>query len=242
MNQKVKEMSFAELDIQILELKAQMEVLVSEMEARKEQAIANYRLHLAQIEEDVKLLNEMGIDPDDVSPEVKGPEDEHAQDVGEIVIETKEPAVIVNKDMTHDTTHEITVNPPAAGDGEQGEVVEPNEKRRCNRLLTPIFKLWESLSPRETNPVTKENKKETSERKRMCKLLTPFYKLYTDAPIKKILKIGNKKHRDCYPDPDETRVSSVDGLCPTLTATHSDLFFWIGPGPEVRGDTSLSTA
>ena len=59
--------------------------------------------------------------------------------------------------------------------------------------------------------------------------MTPFYKLAGSELINKSLPMGNLKYRDSYPNPDESRIYSADGIAPTITAMHSDLHVWIGP-------------
>ena len=204
MKAQIKEMSFAELN-------AIMNVIATEIENRKEQAVSNYKQALAQ-------LAEMGIDP------------------STIILDT------TTEDSTYDTTYEtndeIVATAPAT-DEDNDSCVESEEPEPCtktcrNRLLKPFYRIWEELSDTKKKPTKKGKTKSTgtSKTKRLGnKLLTPFYKLFTDKPIKKQLRLGNLKHRKNYPDPEEARIVSADGISPTLTYTHSDFYVWIPPRP-----------
>ena len=219
MKAQIKEMSFAELN-------AMMEVIATEIENRKEQAVSNYKQALAQ-------LAEMGIDPNTIT------------------IDT------ATEDSTYDTTYEtndeIVATEPATDEDSdscaESEEPEPCTKTSRTRLLKPFYRIWEELSDTKKKPTKKANTKsagtskkhpakkditgeDTSKTKRLGnKLLTPFYKLFTDKPIKKQLRLGNLKFKKNYPDPEETRIVSADGISPTLTYTHSDFYIWIPPRP-----------
>ena len=69
----------------------------------------------------------------------------------------------------------------------------------------------------------------TNKSRKSTRLLTPFYKLAGSELINKSLPMGNLKYRDSYPNPDESRIYSADGIAPTITAMHSDLHIWVGP-------------
>ena len=198
MKANVKEMSFAELN-------AMMEVIATEIENRKEQAVSSYKQALAQ-------LAEMGIDPNTIT------------------IDT------ANNDSTNKAKDEIVATEPATDEDNdscaESEEPEGPAKTSRTRLLKPFYRIWEELSDTKKKSSKKGKTKSlgTSKKKRLGnKLLTPFYKLFTDKPIKKQLRLGNLKFKKNYPDPEETRIVSADGISPTLTYTHSDFYIWIPP-------------
>ena len=215
MKANVKEMSFAELN-------AMMNVIASEIENRKEQAVSNYKQALAQ-------LAEMGIDPNTIT------------------IDT------ATNDSTNKTNDEIVATEPATDEDNdscvESEEPEPCTKTSHTRLLKPFYRIWEELSDTKKKPTKKAKTKSTSKPKKHPakndatgedapntkrlgnKLLTPFYKLFTNKPIKKQLRLGNLKFKKNYPDPEETRIVSADGISPTLTYTHCDFYIWIPPRP-----------
>ena len=214
MKANVKEMSFAELN-------AMMNVIATEIENRKEQAVSNYKQALAQ-------LAEMGIDPNTITIDQT------------ITTESETEELTTTEDSTYDTTYEtndeIVATKPATDEdsdscAESGEP-EPCTKTCRNRLLKPFYRIWEELSDTKKKSSKKGKTKSagTPKTKRLGnKLLTPFYKLFTDKPIKKQLRLGNLKFKKNYPDPEETRIVSADGISPTLTYTHSDFYIWIPP-------------
>ena len=231
MKAQIKEMSFAELN-------AMMNVIATEIENRKEQAVFNYKQALVQ-------LAEMGIDPNTIT-------------IGQtITTESEAEELTATEDSTYDTTYEtndeIVATEPATDEdndscAESGEP-EPCTKTCRTRLLKPFYRIWEELSDSKKKPTKKAKtksagtpkkhpaKKDTTvddapKTKRMVnKLLTPFYKLFTDKPIKKQLRLGNLKYKKSYSDPESTRIVSADGISPTLTYTHSDFYIWIPPRP-----------
>ena len=214
MKANVKEMSFAELN-------AMMNVIATEIENRKEQAVSNYKQALAQ-------LAEMGIDPNTIT-------------IGQtITTESEAEELTTTEDSTYDTTYEtkdeIVATEPATDEDSdscaESEEPEKPAKTSRTRLLKPFYRIWEELSDTKKKPTKKGKTKSlgTSKTKRLGnKLLTPFYKLFTDKPIKKQLRLGNLKYKKNYPDPEETRIVSADGISPTLTYTHSDFYIWIPP-------------
>ena len=232
MKANVKEMSFAELN-------AMMEVIATEIENRKEQAVSNYKQALAQ-------LAEMGIDPNTITIDQM------------ITTESEAEELTTTEDSTYDTTYEtndeIVATEPATDEDSDtcAESGEPENTKPCtktcrNRLLKPFYRIWEELSDTKKKPTKKVKTKSVGTSKkhpakkdaivddvpktkrRVNKLLTPFYKLFTDKPIKKQLRLGNLKYKKNYPDPEEARIVSADGISPTLTATCSYLYIWIPP-------------
>ena len=231
MKANVKEMSFAELN-------AMMNVIATEIENRKEQAVSNYKQALAQ-------LAEMGIDPNTITIDQT------------ITTASEAEELTTTEDSTYDTTYEtkdeIVATEPAT-DEDNDSCAEADEPKPCTktsrtRLLKPFYKIWEELSDTKKKSSKKTKTKSTGKpkkhpakkdatvddapkKKRLGnKLLTPFYKLFTDKPIKKQLRLGNLKFKKNYPDPEETRIVSADGISPTLTYTHSDFYIWIPPRP-----------
>ena len=232
MKANVKEMSFAELN-------AMMNVIAAEIENRKEQAVSNYKQALAQ-------LAEMGIDPNTITIDQM------------ITTESEAEELTATEDSTYDTTYEtndeIVATEPATDEDSEtcAESEEPENTKPCtktcrNRLLKPFYRIGEELSdtkkksskkgktksagtPKKHPARTDATGEDAPKTKRMVnKLLTPFYKLFTDKPIKKQLRLGNLKHRKNYPDPEEARIVSADGISPTLTYTHCDFYIWIPP-------------
>ena len=231
MKASVKEMSFAELN-------AMMNVIATEIENRKEQAVSNYKQALAQ-------LAEMGIDPNTIIIDQT------------ITTASEAEELTTTEDSTYDTTYEtkdeIVATEPATDEDSdrcaESEEPEPRTKTCRNRLLKPFYRIWEELSDTKKKSSKKGKTKsagtpkkhparkdatvdDAPKTKRMVnKLLTPFYKLFTDKPIKKQLRLGNLKYKKNYPYPEETRIVSADGISPTLTYTHSDFYIWIPPRP-----------
>ena len=217
MKANVKEMSFAELN-------AMMEVIATEIENRKEQAVSNYKQALAQ-------LAEMGIDPNTITIDT-----------------TTEDSTY---DTTYETKDEIVAAEPATDEDSdtcaESEEPEPCTKTCRTRLLKPFYRILEELSDSKKKSSKKGKTKSTGKPKKHPakkdatgddapktkrlgnKLLTPFYTLFTDKPIKKQLRLGNLKFKKKYPDPEETLIVSADGISPTLTYTHSDFYIWIPP-------------
>ena len=222
MKTNVKEMSFAELN-------AMMGVIATEIENRKARAVSNYKQALAQ-------LAEVGIDP------------------ATITIELEKAELTTTNDSTCETNDEIVATEPATdedndacAESEEPEYTKPCTKTSRNRLLKPFYRIWEELSATKKKPTKKAKTKSTGKPKKfpakedmtgddapktkrlVNKLLTPFYQLFSDKPIKKQLRLGNLKYKKNYPDPEETRIVSADGISPTLTYTHSDFYIWIPP-------------
>ena len=229
MKANVKEMSFAELN-------AMMNAIATEIENRKEQAVSNYKQALAQ-------LAEMGIDPNTIT-------------IGQtITTESEAEDLTATEDSTYDTTYEtkdeiVATEPVTDEDNDayaESEEPEPCTKTSRTRLLKPFYRIWEDLSDTKKKSSKKGKTKsvgtskkhparkdatvdDAPKKKRLVnKLLTPFYELFTDKPIKKQLRLGNLKHRKNYPDPEEARIVSADGISPTLTYTHCDFYIWIPP-------------
>ena len=265
MNTTVKEMSFNELNTQIDELKKRIEELVSERETRKEEAINNWKRHMELVMEDTRILIEMGINPDtltfasvtdepetntiiEVEPE-KHKENKVFEELEVIeefeVMETPE----ISETSLGETETEVempssehTSEPSVISSVDEGEHYKDEDKP----LLTPYYKIWKIKTIKDKKFSRKKGTVDTNVNpytgKRMVsKLYMPFYKLFTDQPIRTALKLGNRKHKKSYPDPEETRVVSADGYSPTLTYTHSDFWIWVGPKYNEHGEIVSDT-
>lgn len=117
------------------------------------------------------------------------------------------------------------------------ETCTSSKRHKMTTLLAPFYELWAKIKPKKKKGNKKEEDAETIEetirnKPRNNNLITPFYELFTDSPIKKIVKIGNEKFRITYPDPEEGRIMSADGICCTLTRMHSDFLIYIPPRVE----------
>ena len=229
MNAQIKQMSFSELY-------AMMEVIASEIEHRKEQAVSDYKQALAQ-------LAEMGIDPATIAIDPTDSVENKEQPTLTAESETAEqvPTDDSMDDTTYETENEIVVAAPEPEE-ENDDCAASEETDSCSktgrfRLLKPFYKIWKELSARKEKPVKEDTTgADVPKQKRVVnKLLIPFYKLFTDKPIKQILRLGNLKCKESFKDPEMTRIASADGISPTLTATHSDFYIWIGPNPKTGG-------
>lgn len=251
MTSNISEKSFKELNTLMSEVNVQMEELNRKKEEisaaihkRKEQVKANFVLHsnqymeaYRQMMEDTREMIEMGIDPTSISA------DPVVDDiVGEpTVVPTKD--VVLEEDKAGHVSSELDV-PKEINEGETASVytfddidtsddtktAEEMEDVDCsdpttlkNGRYTPFFYLLKNRNGAfPKNGTANKIRKST-------RLLTPFYKLVGNGPINRSLPMGNLKYRDSYPNPDESRIYSADGIAPTITAMHSDLHVWIGP-------------
>lgn len=251
MTTNISEKSFKELNtlmsdvnVQMEELNRKKEEISAAIQKRKEQVKTNFVLHsnqymeaYRQMMEDTREMIEMGIDPTSISADP--------------VIDDKveEPTVVSTKDVVleddkagHvsselDVPEEINEEEPDANDvigdmdtscdtvdGEEMEDIDCSDPTPLkNGRYTPFFYLLNNRKGAfPKNGTTNKIRKST-------RLLTPFYKLVGNGPINRSLPMGNLKYRDSYPNPDESRIYSADGIAPTITAMHSDLHVWIGP-------------
>lgn len=258
MTSNITEKSFKELntlmsevDVQMEELNRKKEEISAAIQKRKEQVKANFVLHsnqyieaYRQMMEDTREMIEMGIDPTTISADP--------------VIEDKlkEPTVVPTKDVVleddkaghvssePDVLEEVNKEESAAKDviidmdtscdtvdGDEMEDVDCSDPTTLkNGRYTPFFYLLNNRSGAfPKNGTTNKIRKST-------RLLTPFYKLVRNEPINRSLPMGNLKYRDSYPNPDESRIYSADGIAPTITAMHSDLHIWIGPRQRTPTD------
>ena len=240
MNTTVKEMSFNELNTQIDELKKRIEELVSERETRKGEAVNNWKRHMELVMEDTRVLMEMGIDPNTLNPVSTTEEPETTSNI-EVEQENPEEEEVIEESKVID---EPEVETPSSEPSV--EESDSSKDEDDNPLLTPYYKIWKIKTTKDRES---SRKKESVDKKinpitgkgMVSKLLMPFYRLFTDKPVRAGLKLGNRKHKKSYPDPEETRVVSADGYSPTLTYTHSDFWIWVGPKYDDRGEIVSET-
>lgn len=251
MTTNISERSFKELNTLMSEVNVQMEELNKKKEEiyaaiqqRKEQVKANFVLHsnqymeaYRQMMEDTREMIEMGIDPTSISadpviddmvgePTVVPTKDVVLEDdkAGHV---SSEPDVLekVNKEelAAKDVIGDMDTSCDTV-DGEEMEDVDCSDPTALkNGRYTPFFCLLNNRNGAfPKNGTTNKTRKST-------RLLTPYYKLTGSELINRSLPMGNLKYRDGYPNPDESRIYSADGIAPTITAMHSDLHVWIGP-------------
>lgn len=250
MTTNISEKSFKELNTLMSEVSVQMEELnrmkkeiSAAIQKSKEQVKANFVLHSNQymeayrlMMEDTRLMIEMGIDPTSISV------DPVIDDmVGEPTVVPMKDVVLEADKAGHvssepDVLEKVNEGEPDANDvigdmdtscdtvdGEEMEDVDCSDPTTLkNGRYTPFFYLLNNRNGAyPKNGTTNKIRKST-------RLLTPFYKLVGNGPINRSLPMGNLKYRDSYPNPDESRIYSADGIAPTITAMHSDLHVWIG--------------
>lgn len=249
MTTNIKEMSYSELNTQMENLKAQMQELTSEIQTRKEQVVENYRQHLSQILEDTRLMAEMGIDPTSITiptDEVVSAEDTTTK--GEVA---EEPTceVIFSEEAVKENKAEVELAEPIVSATEEvmpvvvkepdpstKEVTVVAKEKSENPLLTPFYYLM-GLRKGKYHTVCDRD----TDTRQTSKILLPAEQLSGDH-INHSLNIGNAKYRKTYPNPDETRIYSADGIAPTLTAMHSDLCIWITDKEHTKDTPPAETA
>ena len=226
MNTTVKEMSFNELNTQIDELKKRIEELVSERETRKEEAINNWKRHMELVMENTRKLIEMGINPDTLTfesvtdePETNSiievePKKNEENKVSEELAVIVEPEVTEIPEETEtslgetETDEEMPSSEPIYELSVVPSVEELEQSKDEDKpLLTPYYKIWGMKTINKEKPSrTKETVDTTvnpyTGKRMVSKLHMPFYKLFTDQPIRTALKLGNRKHKKSYPDPE----------------------------------------
>lgn len=237
MTTNISEQSFKELNTLMSEVNVQMEELNRKKEEisaaiqqRKEQVKANFVLHsnqymeaYRQMMEDTRKMIEMGIDPTSIptEPIIEGKVEVEADKAGHV---SSEPDVLEEvNEGANDVIGDMDTSCDTV-DGEELEDVDCSDPTTLkNGRYTPFFYLLNNRNGAfPKNGTTNKIRKST-------RLLTPFYKLVGNEPINRSLPMGNLKYRDSYPNPDESRIYSADGIAPTITAMHSDLLVWIGP-------------
>lgn len=240
MTTNISEKSFKELNTLMSEVNVQMEELNRKKEEisaaiqqRKEQVKANFVLHsnqymeaYRQMMEDTREMIEMGIDPTSISTEltIDDKVEVEADEAGHV---SSEPDVLEKVNEGEPDANDVTGDMDTSCDTVDGEELEDvdcsDPTTLKNGRYTPFFYLLKNRNGAfPKNGTTNKIRKST-------RLLTPFYKLVGNGPINRSLPMGNLKYRDSYPNPDESRIYSADGIAPTITAMHSDLHVWIGP-------------
>lgn len=242
MTTNISEKSFKELntlmrevDVQMEELNRKKEEISAAIQKRKEQVKANFVLHsnqymeaYRQMMEDTREMIEMGIDPTSIptDPIIEGKVEVEADEAGYVSSELNVPEEINEEGPASVYTIEDIDTSDDTKTGEEMEVVDVDSSDPTtlkNGRYTPFFYLLKNRNGAfPKNGTTNKIRKST-------RLLTPFYKLVGNGPINRSLPMGNLKYRDSYPNPDESRIYSADGIAPTITAMHSDLHVWIGP-------------
>ena len=240
----VNEMTFSQMEELIQMKESELNVLKVEYASRRQQIIDDFKLNVAHVLEKMNMLKEMGIEPDSVCPEIKEilrlepqfvEEQTSDEPVEETGIELAEEVQNVEERPASDPELEENLS--------ETEPLEPfykiwgdvklhdgktKKKRKesspiigkMTKFINPFFVLWERIKPNAETPQTNN---------RQNNLITPFYEYFSNKPIKKIIKLGNEKFRDSYPDPEEGRIMSADGICCTLTRMHSDFLIIIPP-------------
>lgn len=240
MTTNISEKSFRELNTLMSEVNVQMEELNKKKEKisaaiqkRKEQVKANFVLHsnqymeaYRQMMEDTREMIEMEIDPTSISTEL-AIDDKVEVEVDEAGHVSSDPDVLEKVNEGEPDTNDVIGDMDTSCDtvdGEEMEDVDCSDPTTLkNGRYTPFFYLLKNRNGAfPKNGTTNRIHKST-------RLLTPFYKLVGNGPINRSLPMGNLKYRDSYPNPDESRIYSADGIAPTITAMHSDLHVWIGP-------------
>lgn len=240
MTTNISEKSFKELntlmsevDVQMEELNRKKEEISAAIQKRKEQVKANFVLHsnqymeaYRQMMEDTREMIEMGIDPTSIptEPIIEGKEEVEADEAGHV---SSEPDVLEEVNGGEPNANDVIEDMDTSCDtvdGDEMEDVDCSDPTTLkNGRYTPFFYLLNNRNGAfPKNGTTNKIRKST-------RLLTPFYKLVGNGPINRSLPIGNLKYRENYPNPDESRIYSADGIAPTITAMHSDLHIWIGP-------------
>ncbi|MCH5234812.1 MAG: hypothetical protein J1E16_05920 [Muribaculaceae bacterium] len=178
------------------------------------------------------------------------------------VMEDREDNIISVKESDGEKIKDKEVYPPlSAGDDEPEKETENikeddikeltfdtsvSDDEHDNPLLTPFYKLFKLPVIKKEKTVRKETvdtcRNPFTSKGMTTRTLIPFYKLFSDGPIRAGLKMGNRKFKKTYPDPEETRVISADGYSPTLTYTHSDFWVWIGPEYDENGNMISETS
>lgn len=240
MTSNISEKSFKELNTLMSEVNVQMEELNRKKEEisaaiqkRKEQVKANFVLHsnqymeaYRQMMEDTREMIEMGIDPTSISTEltIDDKVEVEADEAGHV---SSEPDVLEKVNEGEPDANDVTGDMDTSCDTVDGEELEDvdcyDPTTLKNGRYTPFFYLLKNRKGAyPKNGTTNKIRKST-------RLLTPYYKLTGSELINRSLPMGNLKYRDSYPNPDESRIYSADGIAPTITAMHSDLHVWIGP-------------
>ena len=240
MTTNISEKSFKELNTLMSEINVKMEELNRKKEEisaaiqqRKEQVKANFVLHsnqymeaYRQMMEDTREMIEMGIDPTSISTEltIDDKVEVEADEAGHV---SSEPDVLEKVNEGEPDANDVTGDMDTSCDTVDGEELEDvdcsDPTTLKNGRYTPFFYLLKNRNGAfPKNGTTNKIRKST-------RLLTPYYKLTGSELINRSLPMGNLKYRDSYPNPDESRIYSADGIAPTITAMHSDLHIWVGP-------------
>lgn len=249
MTTNISEKSFKELNTLMSEVNVQMEELnrrkeeiSAAIQSKKEQVVSDFVLHsnqymeaYRQMMEDTRLMMEMGIDPTSIStePAIEDKVEEPLVVPSEDVVEEEvaghvsaEPDVL-QEELEEETSDAEIIEDVDTDDTTSIDVKEEDKCSEPNELKKGGYKPFFYLLGKRNGAFPKNGT--TNKIRKSTRLLTPFYKLVGNGPINRSLPMGNLKYRDSYPNPDESRIYSADGIAPTITAMHSDLHIWVGP-------------
>lgn len=246
-----------ELNRQLEELAAEKKELEAEINARREQVILTQIRLTNQLIENTRLMIEMGIDPDSITMgamtntcedsmgETAEPIEENKETdmvcspegiAGEndftILPDDQETGSITDGEETFTTPESVEDSEDLLSDDgeeceEEPEETTPKSKRKkVPRLLKPYYYVWGLRRGSIPKTCDVPKWKHTSPR-----LLFSFERYVRDGRINRSMNLGNLNYRESYPNPNESRIYSANGIAPTLTRMHSNLDIWIGKGP-----------
>lgn len=223
----------SELNVQMEELNKKKEEISTAIQKRKEQVKANFVLHsnqymeaYRQMMEDTRLMIEMGIDPTSISadPVIDDNVEVETVEAGHV---SSEPDVLEKVNEGEPDANDVIGDMDTSCDTVEGKEMDEEDDTEPKTFKKGRYKPFFYLLKRRNGAFPKNGT--TNKIRKSTRLLTPFYKLVGNGPINRSLPMGNLKYRDSYPNPDESRIYSADGIAPTITAMHSDLHVWIGP-------------
>lgn len=234
----------SEVNVQMEELNRKKEEISAAIQSKKEQVVSDFVLHsnqymeaYRQMMEDTRLMMEMGIDPTSITTapaiedKVEGTLVVPTEDT--VVVEdvaghvSSEPDVLQERVAEEPDTVEVIEDVDTSDDTTSIEVKEEEKCSAPKELKKGGYRPFFYILGERKGAFPKNGT--TSKCRKSTRLLTPFYKLVGSELINRSLPMGNLKYRENYPNPDETRIYSADGIAPTITATHSDLHIWVGP-------------
>lgn len=262
MTTNISEKSFKELNtlmsevnVQIEELNRKKEEISAAIHSKKEQVVSDFVLHsnqymeaYRQMMEDTRLMMEMGIDPSSIStePAIDDNVEEPLAVPSEEVVEedvaghaSSEPDVLQEELEEKNSDAEIIEDVDTSDDTTSIEVKGEEKCSDPKKLKKGGYKPFFYLLGKRRGAFPKNGI--TNKSRKSTRLLTPFYKLAGSELINKSLPMGNLKYRDSYPNPDESRIYSADGIAPTITAMHSDLHIWVGTRHHTPSEPIPST-
>ena len=257
MTTNISEKSFKELNTLMSEISVQMDELNKKKEEisaaiqkRKEQVVSDYIRHVNQLMEDTRLMVEMGIDPTSIPTEstvedkvedpvvVSAEETAVEEDVAGYV--SSEPEVLGKEIVEVPDIVDVIEDMDTSDDTTHIDVKEDKKGSTPKKLKKGVYRPFFYLLGDRKGAFPKNGKCNKSHKS--TRLLTPFYKLAGSELINRSLPMGNLKYRESFPNPDEGRIYSADGIAPTITAMHSDLYILVGHRPPAEPKTSTDAA